>query len=91
MKKVTLACILSLGVMFSSCLGPNNLQNKLNNWNAEVVEQDWIAESIYIPMFLIQAGAFMVDALVINTWDYWSGENPIADPGPFPADKFTLK
>ncbi len=91
MKKLTVACILSLGLMCSSCLGPNNLMNKLNNWNAEVVEQDWLAEIIYIPMSVVQMGAYIGDALIFNTVDYWSGENPIEDPGPFPHDQFTNK
>lgn len=91
MKKFTLACILSLGVMFTSCLGPNNLQNKLNNWNAEVFEQDWACEILYVPLFPVQAGAWFLDGLIFNTWDYWSGENPIADPGTFPHDSFGKK
>lgn len=89
MKKLTLACILSLGAMFSSCLGPNNLQNKLNNWNAEVFEQDWLCETLYVPLFPVQLGAYLGDALFFNVWDYWSGENLITDPGPFPAPSFT--
>ncbi len=91
MRKLALACILSLGFLFSGCMGPNHLMNSLNNWNAEVTEQDWINEAIFIPMSLVQVGAWFADVLVINTFDYWSGENWLDDPGPFPADRFTWK
>ena len=91
MRKLALACILSIGFMFSGCLGPNYLQNSLNNWNAEVVEQDWLAETIFIPMIFVQVAAWMGDVLVVNTVDYWSGDNWLDDPGPFPGDKFSYK
>ncbi len=93
MKKLTLACILSLGFLFSGCLGPNNLVGSIRNWNAEVTEQNWLAETIFIGLHIVPVYpfAYLGDILIINTIDYWSGENPISDPGPVPASSFTNK
>ncbi len=92
MKKLALACILSLGFLFSGCLGPNNLHDSIRNWNAELSEQGWVNEAVFIPMaFFVYPIAMLGDWLVLNTIDYWSGENPINDPGPFPASSFTNK
>ncbi len=93
MKKLALACILSLGILFSGCLGPNNLHDSIRNWNAELAEQDWLNETIFIGLniVLVYPLAYLGDILVLNTIDYWSGENPINDPGPFPASSFTYK
>lgn len=86
MKKSLLALTLALPLFASSCLGPNNLHNSLRNWNAEVTEQDWLNEVIFLAMTIIPVYgiAQLADILVFNTIDYWSGENPIDTPGPFP-------
>ena len=88
MKKILAAAVLTLGA--SGCLGPNNMFDSLNIWNAEVVEQDWLVEVIFIGMYIIPVYpiALLGDVIVINTVDYWSGENPIDDPGPFPNEAF---
>ncbi|MEM1450873.1 MAG: DUF3332 family protein [Planctomycetota bacterium] len=88
MKSLLPAAALSLGL--AGCLGPNNLFNGLNNWNARATDQDWVDEIIFlglnfIPVYPI---ALFGDVLVFNTIDYWSGENIIQDPGPFPHDAF---
>ncbi len=93
MKKLALACVLALGLLLPGCLGPNNLQNSLQNWNADVTDQDWLAETIYIGLHILPVYpiAYLGDVVVVNTIDYWSGANPINDPGPFPASSFTYK
>lgn len=90
MKKLVLAVVLSLTFLATGCLGPNNLHNTIRNWNAEVTEQDWINEGIFIGLtvFPVYGIAYLGDILIFNTIDYWSGKNPINDPGPFPHDSF---
>lgn len=86
MKKVILALCLCLPVSLTSCLGPNNAFNSLHNWNATVTEYDWVNEGIYLGLNIIPVyGLFHLgDILIFNTVDYWSGENPISNPGAFP-------
>ena len=91
-KTKFLACAaLALGA--TSCLGPNNAFNSLHNWNATVTEYDWANEVIYLGLNVIPVYgvAHLADVLVLNTIQYWSGENPVDAPGAFTADKFTAK
>ena len=90
MKKLFAVAALSLGA--TSCLGPNHMFNGLTNWNANVTEQDWVAEVIYLGLNIIPVYWFALaaDGLVVNTIDYWSGNNPVSDPGAWP-DNFSNK
>lgn len=88
MKKMIAAAALTLGA--TGCLGPNHMFNGLQNWNANLTDQDWIDELVFlglnfIPVYPI---ALLGDQLIVNTIDYWAGENPIKDPGPFPSEAF---
>jgi len=90
MKKLTAILLLSLPL--AGCLGPNNALNSIRNWNAGVTEMDWANELIFLGLWFIPVYpfAFLADVVVFNTWEYWGGESPIKDPGPFP-DTFNLK
>lgn len=91
-RKATLAGAIALGLLSGGCLGPNNAHNGLRNWNAEVSDQDWVNELVFLGLNVIPVYgvALTIDVLVLNTIDYWSGENPVKDPGPFP-DTFGRK
>ena len=80
-----LACI---GLLTPSCLGPNNAFRSVHNWNAEVSDQDAVNEIIFIAMVIVPVYgvALLGDYLIFNTIEYWSGDNPINDPGPFPGN-----
>lgn len=86
MKKTLLAGALALSLMSQSCLGPNNAYNSIRNWNTTVTDQDWINEILFLGMVIIPVYgiALLGDYVIFNTIDYWSGDNPIGDPGPFP-------
>ena len=83
-KKTLCAGALALGLLSSSCLGPNNAQNSINNWSARATEQDWLNEIIFLVTSPVQALAWTGDVLIFNTVEYWSGDNWVSDPGPFP-------
>jgi hypothetical protein len=87
MKKVILASALALSVGATSCLGPNNAHDSVRNWNAELSDQDWLNELVFIGFHIIPVYgvAYLADVLVLNTVGYWTGENPVNDPGPFPG------
>lgn len=87
MKKSLLAAALTIGLGSSSCLGPDNLYHSVKNWNAEVSEQDWLNEVVYLGFMIIPVYpiCLMGDVLVFNTIDYWTGKDTIADPGEFPG------
>ncbi len=89
-KTKFLACaVLALGA--TSCLGPNNASNSLRNWNATVTDQDFLDEIIFLGLNIIPVYGVvaLIDVVVLNTVDYWSGENPIDEPPAFPNADFT--
>ena len=86
MKKAILATALASSLFVSSCLGPNNAQNAINNWNADLTEMNWLNEVLFIiPFAWVQGIAWLGDIVIFNTIEYWSGDNPIGDPGSFPS------
>ena len=87
MKKALLASLMAVGVSSTSCLGPDNAYNSIKNWNAEVSDQDWLNEVVFLGFTIIPVYgiALFVDHVVLNTVNYWTGDNPVNDPGPFPG------
>jgi hypothetical protein len=85
MKKAFLASVLALSLVGSSCLGPDHLYGSLKNWNAGLTEMDWLDEIIFLGLWIIPVYpiALLGDVVIFNTWGYWTGENPISDPGAF--------
>jgi hypothetical protein len=91
LKKVLLASTLALALSTTSCLGPDNAYNSIKNWNAELSQQDWVNEIVFLGLHVIPVYpiAMFGDVIIFNTIGYWTGDNPISDPGPFKG--FTSK
>jgi hypothetical protein len=86
MRKLILSTALAASLFASSCLGPNNAQMSINNWNADLTEMNWLNEVLFIiPMAWVQSFAQLGDVLIFNTMEYWGAENPISAPGEFPS------
>ena len=91
MKNALLATLLlSALTLLPGCLGPFNASRTVLNWNANLHEEDAVCEVVFIGLNIIPVYAIvgLADLIVLNTIDYWSGENPVDDPGPFPGDSF---
>ena len=85
MKKklvVAAAVLLSGSLMFSSCIGSFGLTNKLFSWNKGVGEK-WVNEVVFVAFCILPVYevSLIADALVINSIEFWSGSNPVADVG----------
>jgi len=89
MKKSLVAAALVLSLTAPSCLGPDNLYRSVHNWNAELSDQDWVNEVVFLGMIIIPVYQFawLGDVVILNTIDYWTGKDTIKDPGPFPGFK----
>lgn len=87
MRKTLCASLLALGLMTSSCLGPDNLYGSIKNWNAGLSEQDWVNELVFIGLVIIPVYPFALlgDVVIFNTITYWTGDETIKDPGEFPG------
>jgi hypothetical protein len=85
LKKALAAGILALGLGSSSCLGPDNAYGSIKNWNAGLSDQDWVNEVVFLGLHIIPVYqlALLGDIVIFNTIGYWTGDNPISDPGAF--------
>ena len=83
-SKLTLAfvCMLSGTVLFSSCIGSFGLLNRLNSWN-HTVGNKFVNELVFVALCIVQVYtvAGLADLLVLNSIEFWSGENPVANVG----------
>ncbi len=84
-KKALIAVILAFGLGSSSCLGPDHAYGSIKQWNADLSDKDWVNELVFIGLQIIPVYpiALFGDIVIFNTIRYWSGDNPINDPGPF--------
>lgn len=76
---VALVAALCGSMLMSSCVGSFALTNKLLSWNRQVGDK-FVNELVFfafwiVPVYEVSA---LADVLVINSIEFWSGENPIA-------------
>ena len=84
-KQAFTAGLLVLTLGSSGCLGPDHAYGSIKQWNAQLAEQDWINEIVFVGLWFIPVYpiALAADVLVFNTVRYWSGDDMISDPGAF--------
>ncbi len=79
--------LVALGMLVSGCYGPFHLTRRVWKFNGEVSDNKWVVELVYlvctaIPVYGI---ATLADAVIFNSVEFWTGENPLAegaDAGP---------
>ncbi len=72
-------CALIGSTMFTSCIGSFTLTNKLLGWNRQIGSK-FVNELVFfafwiLPVYEVSA---LADVLVLNSIEFWSGENPVA-------------
>ena len=78
MKKGLIALGLAAAFTFTACYGSYGLTTKLYKWNGTLGNK-WLNSCVHflmwiIPVYPICAG--LIDGLVLNTVEFWSGSNP---------------
>ena len=76
-----LSAVLLAGVLASSgCYGPFYLTRKVWHWNGQVGGK-WANEVAFIAMtwLPVYGIATLADAVIFNSIEFWTGNNPIAD------------
>lgn len=77
---LTVAVVLSLtaSLTLSSCLGSFALTNKVLTWNRQVGDK-FVNELIFFALWILPVYELsgIADLLVINSIEFWSGENPV--------------
>lgn len=81
MKKrfITVAAIALAGTMlFSSCIGSFNLSKKVLAWN-QTIDSKFVNELVFVALWIVPVYevCILADILVINSIEFWSGENPV--------------
>lgn len=81
--KVTALCaILSGSLLFSSCIGSFGLWNTLKDWNLSIGNK-FVNEIVFLAFHIVPVYevAYLADILVLNSIEFWSGSNPVAEVG----------
>lgn len=81
-KLTFMAIVLSGSFLFSSCVGSFGLFNRLTSWNQSVGNK-FVNELVFLAFNIVPVYgvAYLADALVINSIEFWSGSNPMANVG----------
>ena len=76
---IAMVTLLTSSILFSSCLGSFNLTQKLYSWNKSAGDK-WVNEIIFIALCVVPVYgvAIAADALILNSIEFWTNENPIA-------------
>lgn len=80
--KLMLVGVLASSFLFSSCIGSFGLFNKLLDWNKNI-DSKFVNELVFVAFCIVPVYpiAYLADVLVINSIEFWSGTNPVADAG----------
>ena len=77
-RAVALLCAVAL---MSGCYGPFNLTRRLHHWNGQTGGR-WTNEFVFLAFAILQVYdiAALGDALIFNSIEFWTGNNPITPP-----------
>lgn len=80
-KYITVGVVTALcgSMMLTSCIGSFKLTNKLLSWNQSVGNK-FVNELVFIAFCILPVYevSCLADILVINSIEFWSGTNPVA-------------
>ena len=76
------ALLLSATIILTSCIGSFRLTNNIKDWN-EGVSSKWVNEVIFVALHIVPVYqiAIFVDAVVLNSVEFWTGSNLVVEPG----------
>ena len=74
---IAMVTLLSSTLLLSSCIGSFNLTQKLYSWNKSAGDK-LVNELVFIVLTPVYCVAIVTDALVLNSIEFWTDENPIA-------------
>ena len=81
--KIKVVCALLGGsLLFSSCIGSFALWNQLKDWN-QGLGNKFVNELVFLAFNIIPVYgvAYFADVVVLNSIEFWSGSNPLAEVG----------
>lgn len=75
---------IALLVFAPACLGPNHAVGHVAKWNLEF-EGKWAQEGMFLVLFPVYVIFSVGDLLIFNSWQWWTGVNPISRVSPITA------
>lgn len=78
-RKVTFVALISAVFLLSSCIGSFNLTRTVLDWNRSVGDK-FVNELVFLALNIVPvySVAVFVDAVVLNTIEFWTDENPMS-------------
>jgi hypothetical protein len=76
-KVVMVAIVASLTSSLSACVGSNAVTDKIVQFNVEVVDNRFARGGVNILLLPAYALSLIVDVVVFNSLEFWTGENPL--------------
>lgn len=78
-RKVTFVALMSAVFLLSSCIGSFNLTRTVLDWNRSVGDK-FVNELVFLALNVVPVYsiAVFVDAVVLNTIEFWTDENPMS-------------
>ena len=76
---ISIVIIIAIGFAQTSCIGSFKLFNKVLNWNKKVSGK-FVNELVYLLFWIVPVYeiSLLIDGLVLNTLEFWTGSNPVA-------------
>jgi hypothetical protein len=59
------------------CFGKFELTKKLYRYNEDFNEDKWMQEVLFLVLSFFYGGAIVLDAIVFNSLEFWTGKNPV--------------
>src|SRR5512133_796936 len=83
MKKLVAGFVV-LSFLFAGCTGSFNLSKKLYDFHRS--QQKWVDETIFLVCIIVPVYGvtFVVDGVVLNSIEFWTGHNPVVSTPPEP-------
>ena len=77
-KNISVAALLTSAILLSSCIGSFKLTKTVYGWNSGVGEK-FVNELVFLVCLIVPVYevSVVVDAVVLNSIEFWSGENPM--------------
>lgn len=79
MRTRSLSLALLCALFLANCYGSFSLTRKIYNWNGDL-NNKFVRSAVFWVLTIVpvyEAGAF-VDAVLLNTIEFWMGENPVS-------------
>ena len=76
------AGLVALALLTSGCYGPFNLTRRLHAWNGTISDK-WGREFMFVILAWVPVYGLVAlgDAVVFNSIEFWTGDNPVDPPG----------